>query len=316
MDNPLILQLALFQVAAPIGLILLNAVIPTASMAGWTLRWAAILLLVLYASLAGIWLFPPWWTPMAYATLTLVLAYRQFRHLTRRAHARSAARFVEIGGGLIALAAAIVLLTPAIQGRTAPEVAIDLSMPLGPGRYLVISGGSTLTLNAHLQTLNIDRAAAFRGQSYGLDIIGIDRFGLRTTGISPGNPAAYAIYGADVVAPCEGMVLQVTDGVPDNRVPDMNRAAMTGNSIILECDGLAVVLAHFIPGSIAVETGALVTPGQKIAEVGNSGNSGEPHLHLHVQTLGPEERPIAGEPLWFTIDGRLTVRNMRFTVDN
>ena len=149
-----------------------------------------------------------------------------------------------------------------------------------------------------------------------LDVATNIAFGLRTSGISPADPNLYEIYGADVRAPCSGPVLVVIDGVPDNAVPTMNREAMTGNSVVIECNGLAVVLAHFIPGSITVLEGESVEAGQKIAEVGNSGNSGEPHLHLHAQTIAPSETPISGEPLWLTIEGKFPVRNTRFTVPN
>ncbi len=111
-------------------------------------------------------------------------------------------------------------------------------------------------------------------------------------------------------------MLATVDGVPDNEVPEMNRESMTGNSVILDCDGLAVVLAHFIHGSINVSEGDLVATGEQIALVGNSGNSGEPHLHVHVQTIVSPEAPIAGEPLWFTINGDFLIRNSWFVVGN
>jgi murein DD-endopeptidase MepM/ murein hydrolase activator NlpD len=44
-----------------------------------------------------------------------------------------------------------------------------------------------------------------------------------------------------------------------------------------------------------------VKEGQRIGRVGNSGNTSEPHLHIHA------ERDGAGVPLRF--DGRFPVRN-------
>ena len=40
--------------------------------------------------------------------------------------------------------------------------------------------------------------------------------------------------------------------------------------------------AHAIPGSFAVAVGAKVRRGQRLARVGNSGNSSEPHLHFQL----------------------------------
>ncbi len=121
--------------------------------------------------------------------------------------------------------------------------------------------------------------------------------GLRTTGISPADPALHAICGTQVLAPCTGTVLHTIDGVPANPVPEMNRDAMTGNSVILDCKELAVALAHFIPGSLTVTEGEVVEIGQEIAEVGNSGNSGEPHLHVRVQEGAPRDQPLSGDRL-------------------
>lgn len=312
MDNELINQLAIWQVALPLGVILMNALLPVATRAGVLLRTMVILGLLFYTALAGLWLFPPWWTPIALGAVQLLITWRQLQRLRARETARAVWKVAEAGISLAGIVAIVMLILPAVQGRTPPEVAIDLSMPLGPGRYLVISGGAAPQINAHFFTLDLPRAAAFRGQSYGMDIIGINAAGLRTTGISPVDPALYEIYGADVLAPCNGIVLHTIDGVPDNPVPDMNRDAMTGNSVVLDCDGLAVVLAHFIPQSLNVAEGDAVEVGQKIAEVGNSGNSGEPHLHVHVQEIAPRETPISGEPLWFTIEAKFLIRNTRF----
>jgi hypothetical protein len=48
--------------------------------------------------------------------------------------------------------------------------------PLGPGRYLVANGGGHALVNAHMRTLEPDpRYRAWRGQSYGVDLVQVDR---------------------------------------------------------------------------------------------------------------------------------------------
>lgn len=49
--------------------------------------------------------------------------------------------------------------------------------------------------------------------------------------------------------------------------------------------------------------------GARLEEVGNSGNSSEPHLHLHAQTPGRANVPIAGVTIPFRIDVRYVVHN-------
>ena len=220
-----------------------------------------------------------------------------------------AATFTLIGAGFL------LLLT--YQGRIAPDGAVDLAMPLGPGRYLVISGGRTDAINPHLMTLTLDRARAFRGQRYAVDIIGIDRFGLRANGISPADPTAYAIYGASVLAPCSGTAELVIDGVADMPIPQMDRTNMTDNSIMLDCNGSNVSLAHLAhlaPGSIAVHQGQAIAAGTQVGFVCNTGNTGEPHLHIHVQKALPSDDSVFGDPVWFTINGQFLVRNDIFVV--
>ena len=185
------------------------------------------------------------------------------------------------------------VLIPAVQGRVVQGSSIDPAMPLGPERYLVTSGGTTETINAHFFTLTLERTRAFRGQSFAVDIIGIDRFGLRATDISPVDPTAYVIDGTPISAPCTGTVALLTDGVADMPVPQMDRANMTGHSVMLACDGSFVLLAHLAPGSIAVRTAQAVEVGSQIGLVGNSGNTGKPHLHIHVQTVLPTDDTLA-----------------------
>jgi murein DD-endopeptidase MepM/ murein hydrolase activator NlpD len=110
--------------------------------------------------------------------------------------------------------------------------------------------------------------------------------------------------GAPVLSPVEGTIARVVDGVPDNEglttyprrsmVDDLRRPEWVyGNFVMIEADpstssgfepGAWVVLAHLQNGSIAVRDGERVRAGQFVGRVGNSGNSIEPHLHLHVMS--------------------------------
>jgi murein DD-endopeptidase MepM/ murein hydrolase activator NlpD len=60
-------------------------------------------------------------------------------------------------------------------------------------------------------------------------------------------------------------------------------------------------MAHMQDGSIMVEAGMKVKAGQEIGAVGNSGNTTEPHLHIHAELNGE------GVPLRFS--GRFLARN-------
>ena len=66
-------------------------------------------------------------------------------------------------------------------------------------------------------------------------------------------------------------------------------------------------------GSVRVRADDRVYQGQPIGTVGNSGNTGEPHLHIHAQRPGTPAEPLAGEPLPITLGGRYLVRGQRVT---
>ena len=306
----LVLYLMAVQVGLPLILIVANTFIPTKSVLGLTLRSVSIGVLILYTAFASVWLFPPRWTPYVLLVLLVLSSWVAFRRFRR--NDRNTGRFgigAEFVLALIVLAGGAWLFLPALSGRNVPDGAIDLSMPLGAGTYQVLSGGATQAINTHLQTLTLERAKNYRGQSYALDIIGIDGLGFHAEGIAPTDPERYRIFGADILAPCTGEIVFAIDGLPDMQVPEGDRDNMLGNGVIIACDGKFVVLAHMTTDSLMVDVGDTVTTGQLIGRVGNSGNSNEPHLHIHVQDGMPPDAPFSGEPVWFTVEGEFLVRN-------
>jgi len=136
---------------------------------------------------------------------------------------------------------------------------------------------------------------------------------LRASGLVPRDPAAYRIYGRSVVAPCAGKIVTAIDGFPDRIVPETDRVNRSGNYAILRCGAADIVLAHFRPRSLSVQTGMEVKVGDRIAEVGNSGASDEPHLHIHAQRPGSASTPLSGDPLPIRFNGRFLVRGDRVT---
>jgi len=125
----------------------------------------------------------------------------------------------------------------------------------------------------------------------------------------PADPGRYRIFGMPVLAPCAGEVVVAVDGLQDMRVPEQDERHMAGNHVILRCAGADIVLGHFRSGSLSVRVGTRVEPGAVIGEVGNSGASSEPHLHIHAQAPGTPEAPFSGAPIPIRIAGRFLLRN-------
>lgn len=73
-----------------------------------------------------------------------------------------------------------------------------------------------------------------------------------------------------------------------------------------------VTLRHLKQGSVQVSAGDRVFAGQEIGKIGNSGDSGEPHLHIHAQRSGSDAAALDGDPLPMMFANRYLVRNARF----
>ena len=64
-------------------------------------------------------------------------------------------------------------------------------------------------------------------------------------------------------------------------------------------------------GSVRVRAGANVGVGDWLGSVGNSDNTGEPHLHVHAQRQGSAEAALGGDPRPIQFNGRFPVRGDR-----
>jgi Peptidase family M23 len=302
----------LLQFAVPLALLAAVAYASTTRLT-W-IAWVGLTgAYVAAIGLVGLWLVLPWWLPNLYvAGLLAGIARARPRgaSLERPSSVRGWLTLAALAGPAL-VAAAIVML--AIEAREPSTDAVDLRFPLAPGTYLVANGGNNPLVNAHLNTLNGERFRAYRGQSFGVDLVQVNRAGFRTRGWLPADPAAYAIFGAAVRAPCAGRVVAAVDGAPDMPPPEADRAHMAGNHVILDCAGTWVVLGHLERGSVAVAVGANVAALAPLGRVGNSGNTSEPHLHVHAQQPGSSAEPLGGEPVAIRLDSAYLVRNDRVT---
>lgn len=106
-----------------------------------------------------------------------------------------------------------------------------------------------------------------------------------------GNPdlQAYGIYGTNILAPIKGEIIEIHDGEKDIE-PNIERfESLLGNYIFMRVKetGTYLIFAHLKNNNIRVETGDIVEVGDVIAQVGNSGTTSEPHLHIQHQRNRP-----------------------------
>lgn len=314
----MIALILLTQVAVPLALLIWLALVPAGSVSGFALQAAGTGAFLFALARVAQWAVPVWWLPWVYGGFwcLAVLAF-----LLRKG-------FVGVPllpsglWGWSGLALSLVLLgvggwygARALAGRSPPPVeVVEIANPFGPGNYLVGHGGSNTLVNGHMRTLDasVERFRPWRGQSYAVDFFGLGPWGLRARGWRPADPAAYAIFGAELRAPCEGVVVAAEGDMPDFEVPNDDPVNRLGNHVTLRCGAAEIVLAHMRGGSVVVAPGDRVAVGDRLGEVGNSGASTEPHLHIHAQRPAPDDAtPISGEPLALRIDGRFLVRGDR-----
>jgi murein DD-endopeptidase MepM/ murein hydrolase activator NlpD len=228
-----------------------------------------------------------WWALIAMGALAGLVAMR----------GRTATEGAKVRDLLVATiepAIAVALFAYAASAMLHPP-ATEAGFPLTGGRFLVVHGGSNPMLNYH--------NGQSRAQRYAVDIVAIDDFGRRAAGIDPADLNLYVSDGAPVRSPCAGEVKAAVDGIPDNAIGVTNTEVPAGNHVIVACGDIEVELAHLKQGTIAVIAGQRVSFGRTLGQAGNSGNSSEPHLHIHAVRAGTDE----GVPL--TFGGVFPVRN-------
>lgn len=309
------LALYLLQTLVPLALIVWIAVAPPRSSLGFWTQAIATGVGVVAVGYTGVWLFPPWWAPYGFAVL--LLASIPFA-LTRsspvsRWPTELRGWIVAVGFGALGVFAANATRVAVAESQPPQVGSIALSWPLEAGRYYVANGGIGVSVNAHADALDqsIPAHRTWRGTAYGIDLVAIDGWGLRAEGVMPREPDQYRIFGVQVVAPCAGDIVVAQDGLPDMQVPDLDEQHPAGNHVILRCEGVDIVLGHFRRGSVRVRLGEALAVGAAIAEVGNSGASTEPHLHIHAQMHGTEAAPFSGAPIPIVFNRRFLVRSDR-----
>lgn len=120
---------------------------------------------------------------------------------------------------------------------------------------------------------------------YALDFVVTDDQG-KTYRLPGEQLSDYYCYQLPVLAPADGLVEAIHDGVEANLIGRSNLERNWGNTIILRHgEQLYTKLSHLRADSFKVKVGDTVKRGELLALCGSSGRSPEPHLHFQVQRL-------------------------------
>jgi len=270
------------------------------------LKWALSSLLTGVAILF-IWLIARWemasiylryLLPILYLIACVIISYKRIKKPDKPEN--KIASYIGIGLNIFIIFFLSVMNFLALRGYQIPQNTVALSSPFKEGKYIVLNGGSRPMVNAH-----------FNGsaQNYAVDIVGLNSLGMRASSIGGGkNLSNYVIFGKPVFSPCSGKVLVVVDKFDDLVPPITDTNNIAGNHILIEFNGKEVLLAHFKKGSIKVNVGDLVDTNTLLGNVGNTGNTSEPHLHMHIEQGGTPSTILNGKAVPFTINGKFLVR--------
>ncbi|MEV7905047.1 M23 family metallopeptidase [Streptomyces anulatus] len=161
------------------------------------------------------------------------------------------------------------------------------------------------------------------GQTYAIDIVAEPETGEGEPSARPAfrwlwpvvrRNRAFPAFGTPLLAVADATVVRASDGQRDhlsrNSLPALaylmliegnvrsivGAHRVIGNHVILDLgEGTFAVYAHVRRGSLQVKAGDRVRAGQWLGQVGNSGNTTEPHLHFHLMD-GPDPDSARGVP--------------------
>lgn len=174
------------------------------------------------------------------------------------------------------------------------EQKVEYALPF-TGEWVVARGGTTPETSHSWEILS---------QRYAYDFVVVDSSGRTHRGDGSRLDDYYA-YGEPILAPADGEVVEVVDGIRDAPYVgtgwiDWRTPRIGGNSVtIRHAEGEFSYLAHLIPGSIRVCVGQQVLRGEEVARCGHSGHSTEPHLHFQIQDH-PDFFQAVGLPVKFS----------------
>ena len=185
-------------------------------------------------------------------------------------------RRVQVATNVLLAIGTVFLTIHLVRIYTPPADPVAIDPPLA-GEWAMLAGGRSTLLSNHYSTPFVRDAFDFvrlvDGRGYEGD---------------PKRAESWYGFGEPVLAPANGTVVSVSDVHPDEPIGKTGLTPSYGNHVLLEISNHRhAMLAHLKQGSAQVSKGERVQLGQRIATVGDSGDSLWPHLHFHVQE-GPD----------------------------
>jgi hypothetical protein len=185
-----------------------------------------------------------------------------------------------------------------VARRPAPA----LGPPLRGGLWLNFNG--CCGLSPHRVALAPVDGTPWLAERYAADFVRIDAQGRGGAGDLTKNSSFFG-FGQPIISVAPGRVVRTENGLPS--IPPLNeppgdqfttRTTLGNNVVVRHADGRYALYAHLRRGSVQVRPGQAVRTGQVLGRVGNSGNTGGPHLHFQI---ADRLDPVASDGLPFVL---------------
>ena len=123
----------------------------------------------------------------------------------------------------------------------------------------------------------------FIAQRFAIDLVQVDAAG-ETHPFATSTKESYYAWGEEVLSTGWGRVVSIENDARDMEVGETLPSSQhpAGNHVVIQHGPrLFSAYAHLQRGSVTVRVGDWVERGRALGLVGNSGNTTEPHLHIH-----------------------------------
>jgi hypothetical protein len=198
--------------------------------------------------------------------------------------------------------------------RVSARRARSVAPPLLGRRFVDVNG--CCGLSPHRTGVNALDGISYLSQRFAIDFLRIDRRGRAFVGDISRNES-FLGFRDPVYSVADGRVVRTRNDLRENTPPveppplSLTPATALGNHVVVRLRGGRYALyAHLHTGSVRVHRGQRVRTGQMLGRVGNTGESGAPHLHFHVSD-GPAPLGSNGLPFVFArFDVTGTVTNL------
>jgi murein DD-endopeptidase len=193
---------------------------------------------------------------------------------------------------------------------------LALASPVGVGDWWIGLGPSNTSEHRRAVIRVGDDTVPHLAQRFAIDWVKMDADGEYARDHRGRRNTDWYGYGEPVLAVADARVAAVSDSIPDNtpgegsRAVPMRVATVLGNYVLLDLgpasDDAAhryALYGHLKPGTLRVRVGDVVSRGQALGAIGNSGDSDGPHLHFHVtEAVDSAAAPLRAEGVPFVLE--------------